>query len=359
MIMLKSLLVSEAFVPDKAEFEKELARSEHKVISVLMDKSGKVYIDDPVSYKSPIENEQTKARLRLNYNNNEVDIYKDKLHGNKIDAAAQQMISALLKVGVIDSSWKVSFSDDEGYYLHGKYSMRKGEYEGLPPNFWKRNTRVDLGENLIFYHGTSDLELPTIKKYGLRPLGMEHTAGGHETRLRVEDNKNTLYLTGTFVDAFRYAQIKARSNMLRVDKTQYQWVEHWEWERWFIKPVVLSVRIPDFTRLRSDDDRVIRIIKDKADKLWDSMSEEQKQVEKELSVKWFKEHGINYEPYQIESYLWTISQNGFEKALKLIDKNEWKDWKASLGSHNQVGYQGVIPPQYLRVIDLMNVTYKK
>lgn len=359
MIKLKSLIISEAFAPSKADFEQALAKSEYKILTVRMDKKGIIYIDDPVSYKSPVENTEIKSSLKLNYDDNEIDIYRTKLHGNKIDAGTQQLISALLKAGVIDSSWKTSFSDESGYYLQGQYSYKKGDYEGLPPNFWKRNTRVDLGENLILYHGTSDLELPTIMKYGLRPLGMGHTVAGHETRLRVEDNKDTLYLAGIFDDAFGYAKTKARSNMRRLDKTQYQYVEHSEWERWFIKPVVLSVRVPDFTRLRSDDDRIIQLIKEKATKLWNSMPADQKQMEQELSVKWFKEQGMTYDPEQIESYLWTISQNGFEKAIKLIGKEEWSDWKSSLKSHNQIGYKGVIPPQYIRVIDLTKVALKR
>jgi hypothetical protein len=72
---------------------------------------------------------------------------------------------------------------------------------------------------------------------------MSGTIGGHETRLRIEDNKNFLYLSGTFTGAFMYAKTKARSNMLRTDKQQYDYVQYLEWGRWFIKPVILFVKI--------------------------------------------------------------------------------------------------------------------
>jgi hypothetical protein len=352
----KEATTTEAISPEKSEYEKAAQSSEYKVISVYMDKKGVIYIDNRMSNKPPIAYEDIKAHLDLNYNNNEVRIFKDALHGNKIDSGTQQLISALLKKGVIDSSWKVTFSDYEGWHRgYGDYIYKMGEYEKLPPNFWARNRRVNLGENLILYHGTSDLELPTILKYGLRPLGTKHTVGGAETRMRVEDNKNILYLTGTFVDAFRFAQSKARSNMLRVDKKQYDYVQYYGWKDWFIKPVVLLVRLPDFTRLRSDDDRIIGLIKTKTDQLWKALDEPQKKIEQEKSVKWFSERGVNYEPERIESYLWAISDNGFETVLKHIDKSEWKNWKASLKSHNQVGYEGIIPPNYLTVVDLNKV----
>ena len=350
-------MLVEAFCPDKEEFEKAAQRSEYKVIEVNMDNQGVVHIDDYTDPK-PYDRSKTKVYIRLNYNKSEVDIYKDNLHGNKVDPSLQQLIAALLKKGVIDSSWKVSFSDDAGYYMGGEYATRKGEFEGLPPNFWKRNSRIGIGTNLVLYHGTDTLALPTIKKYGLRPLGMEHTSPGYESRLRIEENKNFLYLTGTFESAFGYARTRARSDMRSTNKEDYEYVEHWEWERWFIKPVVLLVTLPDFTKLRSDDDRVIGIIKDKGYKIWDVMPSEQKEEEKKKTIEWFRQRGINYTPHEIEGFQWVRSDNGFEVTIKHIDKSEWNNWKASLKSNNQVAYAGVIPPQYLKVLDLTKVFRK-
>lgn len=359
MIKLKTLI--EAISPDKSEYEKAADRSEYKSINVYMDKHGVVYIDDFMSTKDPVPYEDTNAKLQLYYPDKRVRIFKNKLHGNKINPGQQQLLSILLKKGIIDSSWKVAFSDYEGYYTggYGSYSHKLGKYEKLPPNFWKRNSRIDLGENLKLYHGTSDLELPTIMKYGLRPLGSKHTVAGQETRIRLEDNKNFLYLAGTFSDAFRYAQTKARSNMLRIDKQKYEYVQYNEWGQWFIKPVVLLVQLPDFTKLRSDDDRIISIIKAKAYELWKAMDPEKKGMEQILSAEWFKLHGLNYKPEQIEDYLWTISDNGCNFVLTHVDKSEWKNWKASLGEFNQVGYEGIIPPNYIEVIDLTDVISPK
>lgn len=358
MIKLKYLI--EAISPDKGEYDAAAKKSKYGNITVILSDKGVIYIDDPETYKSPIPHENTIARADLWFDKTIIRIYKAKLHGNKINPATQQLISALVKNKIIDSSWKVNFSDNEGWYRgYGDYVIRKGEFDDLPPNFWKRNSRVDIGENLTLYHGTSDLELPTILKDGLRPLGSKHTIAGPETRLRTEYNKNFLYLAGTFQDAFRFAKSKARGNMLRTNKQEYSYVEHWEWGRWFIKPVVLLIRLPDFTNLRSDDDRVISLIKAKGYELWKTLTPEQKTEQQIKSAQWFKEHEINYKSEHITDYLWTISDNGFNSVLKHIDKAEWKNWKASLGSHNQVGYEGVIPPNYITVVDLDRVVSKK
>lgn len=359
MIKLKNIL-TEAFVPDKEEFEKAAQRSEYKVIGIEMDNKGVIRIDDYTNIQPDTEEQRRSRRIdaRLNYNDNEIVLYHSQLHGNKITPAAQQLISALVKKGVVDSSWKVSFHDREGYHMGGSYVTRKGEYEDLPPNFWKRNKRIDLGENLVLYHGTDTKALPRILKYGLRPLGMEGTESGYETRVRLEHNKNFVYLSGTFQGGFFYANHKARWDMMQTDKQQYDYVQHWEWERWFIKPVVLLVTLPDFTKLRSDDDRVIGLIKTKGYALWAEMPPEQQKVEAEKSSKWYRDRGVDYGPERIEAYQWVTSDNGFETTLRHIDKNEWKNWKASLGSHNQVAYAGVIPPQYLKVLDLEKVFRK-
>ncbi len=357
MIKLTSLIL-EAFVPDKSEFENAFKRSEYNIIDVYMDRTGKVYIDDRESKDLPVDRKNVISKLTLDYNNKKISIFKDRLHGNKINPHDQQLLSSLQKKNIIDSNWKVSFSDKEGYYKKGEYVYKLGEFENLPPNFWKRNQRIDVGNNLILYHGTSEKELPTIQKYGLRPLGSKYTSPGGETRLRIEENKNILYLSGTFTDAFRYAQLKARWNMREENKEKYSWVEHHEWERWFIKPVVLLVRIPDFTKLRSDDDRIISLIKIKSDELWEKMDSLEKQKQQKLSSEWFNERNVKYSPNDINSYLWTISDNGFKEVIKHISKDEWNNWKESLKTHNQVGYVGIIPPNYITVVDL-NKVFKK
>jgi hypothetical protein len=190
-------------------------------------------------------------------------------------------------------------------------------------------------------------------------LGFKSTSSGYETRLRINENKDFIYLSGTFSDAFRYAKTRARSNMLKHNKEQYQWVEHREWQYWFIKPVVLLVTIPDFTNLRSDDDRVISLIKQKAHEMWSAMSPEVKRREQEISAKWFNDRNANFTPESISDYLWVTSDNGCDQVLKHIDKTEWDNWKESIKVNNQVAYKGTIPPKYLKMIDLYDVTIKK
>lgn len=357
MIKLKTLCI-EAFVPNKNEFDAAVARSEYKIIDIYMDRGGKVFIDDREVATSIPDPKDVSARITLDFNNNKVRIYQTKVHGNKIEAGTQQLLSAILKNGIINTSWKVDFGDTEGWYKNSKYVHTAGAYQNLPPNFWKRNTRIDVGENLTMYHGTSEKELPTILKYGLRPLGMKHTERGAESRVRLEENTDFLYLAGTFMGAMNYAKTKARWNMRSEDPTKYSWVEHWEWERWFIKPVVLLVRIPDFTKLRSDDDRVISLIKDKAYKLWEIISPEEKEKQKEMSAKWYQERGIKYTPNDISPYTWVTSDNGLDFVLKQFDKSEWNNWKKSLEDNNQIGYKGIIPPSHISIVDLEK-TYQK
>lgn len=353
ILKLSDLLLQEAFVPDKSEFEKALAADENGIISLYMDDKGYVHIDYP-----PFGGKGMKASAKLYYAKKRIILPKRYLHGNKITHGAAQLLKGLYKNDIVDAGWKVSFSDSEGYYMGGQFKYRKGEYEDLPINFWKNNSPMGVGENLVMYHGTSDLQLPKIEKYGLRPLGFKGTFAGHETRLKTDWNKNTLYLAGTFDDAFRYAKLRALSDMRDTDPKNFEFLQHYEWERWTVKPVVILATIPDFTKLRSDDDRIISIIKEKGTELWKSMDDATRKAEQEKAVQWFKERGVNYTPDRIEDYLWSMTDSGLAQILSQIHPDEWKKWEESLSSHNQVGYEGTIPPKFLKVLDLKQVTDK-
>jgi hypothetical protein len=141
--------------------------------------------------------------------------------------------------------------------------------------------------------------------------------------------------------------------MRRLHTDKWSYLQDTEIEYWDIKPVVLEVTLPDFTKLRSDDDRVIRLMKDKADELWKQFSEEQRNNQWEQTKIWFQKNAgfTPTETWKGSSY-WIKSDNGLQYVLPRFDKNEWNDWKASVKADQQVAYKGSIPPQYLKIKEL-------
>lgn len=341
-------LVNEAFI-NKDEFDDALNKSTIQYVSVEMDKNGKVYFSPDFENKVSYENRN--GYVILNYKTNTVEI-RDRVIGNRIQAGTQQLLQQLVKDNIIDKTWTVSFRDDEGLYKKGEYTHIHGTFDKLPVSFWSRNTRINLGENLVLYHGTSSEDLPTILKYGLRPLGSKYTRSGSASRLRTEENKDFLYLATDFRTAYRYAKDRASDQMRRLHKDKWEYLQYRDFEYWDIKPVVLEVTVPDFTKLRSDDDRIIRLLKDKADKIWKEFTPEQQESEWQTTKLWYQKV-LKFTPKETDrsSFYWIQSDNGLKYVLDRFDKTEWNNWKASL-SNQQVAYKGFIPPQYLKVKEL-------
>lgn len=343
--------LNEAFI-NKDEFNDALNKSTLQYVSVEMDKNGKIYFSP--DFENKVEFGNLKCYFILNFKKNTIEIRYKSIGsiGNRIQASTQQLLQQLVADNIIDKSWTVSFNDDEGLYKKGVYTHIQGTFDKLPVSFWNRNSRINLGENLILYHGTSSEDLPTIIKYGLRPLGSKYTRSGSSSRIRTEENKDFIYLATNFRTAFRYAKDRARDQMRRLHKDTWEYVQYRDVEYWDIKPVVLEVTIPDFTKLKSDDDRVIRLMKDKADELWKQFSEEQKSKEWEQTKLWFQKHaGFTPNESDKSSYYWIMSDNGLQYVLDRFDKSAWNDWKASI-SDQQIAYKGFIPPQYLKVKEL-------
>lgn len=340
--------LNEAFI-NKDEFNDAFNKSTIKYVGVEMDKTGKLYFSP--DFENKVEYENRKSYIVLNFEKNIVEI-RDKPIGNRISASTQQLLQQLVTDNIIDKNWTVSFRDDEGMYKKGKYTHIQGTFEKLPVSFWNRNSRINLGENFILYHGTSSEDLPTIMKYGLQPLGRKYTTSGSASRIRTEENKDFLYLATDFRTAYRYAKDRSEDQMRRLHKDKWGYVQYRDVEYWDIKPVVLEVTIPDFTKLKSDDDRVIRLMKDKADELWKQFSEEQKSKEWEQTKLWFQKNaGFTPKESDKSSYYWIMSDNGLQYVLQRFDKSAWNDWKASI-SNQQIAYKGFIPPQYLKVKEL-------
>lgn len=341
-------LVNEAFI-NKDEFDDALNKSTIRYVSVEMDKNGKVYFSP--DFENKVSHENRNGYVILNLKANTVEI-RDRAVGNRIKAGTQQLLQQLVKDNIIDKTWTVSFRDDEGMYKKGQYTHIHGTFDKLPVSFWSRNTRINLGENLVLYHGTSSEDLPTILKYGLRPLGTKYTRSGSASRLRTEENKDFLYLATDFRTAYRYAKDRASDQMRRLHKDTWEYLQYRDFEYWDIKPVVLEVTVPDFTKLRSDDDRIIRLLKDKADKIWKAFTPEQQESEWQTSKLWYqKVAGFTPKETDRSSFYWIQSDNGLKYVLDRFDKNEWNNWKASI-SDQQIAYKGFIPPQYLKVKEL-------
>jgi hypothetical protein len=341
--------LNEAFV-NKDEFNDALSKSTIQYITVEMDKSGKVYFSPDFENKVTYENR--KAYFILNFKDNVVELRHGNV-GNRIDSGNQQLLQQLKKDNIINSEWTVSFKDDEGLYKNGKYTHIQSTFDKLPVSYWNRTKRLNFGENLILYHGTSTEDLPTIMKYGLQPLGRKYTTPGSATRIRTEENKDFLYLATDFRTAYRYAKDRASSQMRRLHKKKWEYLQYRETQYWDIQPVVLEVTIPDFTKLKSDDDRVIRLMKDKAEELWNQLSDEEKSKEWEQTKLWFKKiAGFTPKETDKSSFYWIMSDNGLQYVLDRFDKSAWNDWKASIKSYQQVAYKGFIPPQYLKVKEL-------
>ena len=341
--------LNEAFI-NKDEFNDALSKSTIKYVTVEMDKSGKVYFSPDFENKVTYDNR--KATVVLNFKDNVVEFRGGGI-GNRMDSGGQQLLQQLKKDNIIDSSWTVSFRDDEGMYKKGEYTHVRGTFDKLPVSYWNRTKRLNFGENLILYHGTSSEDLPTILKYGLQPLGRKYTTSGSATRIRTAENKNFLYLATDFRTAYRYAKDRASDQMRRLHKDKWEYLQYRDFEYWDIKPVVLEVTIPDFTKLRSDDDRVIRLMKDKADELWKRLPEDEKEKEWNQTKTWFQKNG-GFTPKESDkgSFYWIMSDNGQNYVFARFDKSAWYDWKASIKSYQQVAYDGFIPPQYLKIKEL-------
>jgi len=341
-------LITEAFV-NKDEFNDALNKSTIKYVSVEMDKNGKVYFNP--DFDNKLSYEDRKSYVILHFEKNTVEV-RDIAIGNRISASTQQLLQQLVNDNIIDKNWTVSFRDDEGMYKKGVYTHIKGTFDKLPVSFWNRNSRINLGENLVLYHGTSTEDLPTIMKYGLQPLGRKYTTSGSASRIRTEENKNFLYLATNFRTAYMYAKDRASDHMRRLNRNDWYYLQHREVEYWDIQPVVLEVTIPDFTKIKSDDDRIISLMKNKADVLWKQFSEEEKSKEWEQTKLWFQKK-VDFTPKESDksSYYWIMSDNGLQYVLDRFDKSEWNNWKASI-SNKQVAYNGFIPPQYLKVKEL-------
>ena len=341
--------LNEAFI-NKSEFDDALSKSDISYVTVEMDKSGRVHFSTDFDYKVP--NEARKATIILNCKDN-VAMIRRGVFGNKIDSGHQQLLQQLKKDNIIDSTWTVGLKDDEGLYKNGKYTHIQSTFDKLPVTFWNRTKRLNNGENFVLYHGTSSEDLPTIMKYGLQPLGRKYTAPGSAARIRTKENQNYLYLASDFRTGYMYAKDRARSQMRKLQANTWEYLQYRETEFWNIQPVVLEVTVPDFTKLKSDDDRVIRLIKDKADELWNGFSDDQRNKEWEQTKIWFQKHA-GFLPKESDkgSFYWITSDIGQNYVLDRFDKTVWHDWKASIISNQQIAYDGSIPPQYLKIKEL-------
>jgi hypothetical protein len=163
--------------------------------------------------------------------------------GDKIKPAHKKLIDFLIKNGIIDDTWKFKGGDEIGRYVG--YDWQTFTDPDLPTTVGAaKKTKLfsPAIENIILYHGTTNYGWDKIQKDGaLYPLFTgSNTIYGSESRGKHPLNKDHIYLATNQDKGWHYAKQMAES-LTRKLKTE-------------AKPVLLQVKVPDVTKLRSDDD---------------------------------------------------------------------------------------------------------
>jgi hypothetical protein len=342
------IMLSEAILsPDVKNAIIDSAKSDpYSSCIIYLTSNGTIQLEEP-------PRNETKAEVTLFFSMNTIQLRGER-YANKISSGAQQLITSLYKTGLIDSTWKLTKHERLSYHTAGgKYITDFGHHNDLSLLFWMdRKNRLFLGNDLTFYHGTSTFDLPLIKKQGLLNLSVKGISGGTATRLKIEENRKFVYLSTDIETAMSYAKERAGGYNRKYHADAWSYMQYQTWQVWDIQPVILKVTLPDVTKLRSDDDRLIKMIKAKAYEVWQTLPANIKSDQIAKTVQWFKTHNMDYKPEQIETFLWVMSDPGFEYILPMIDKSEWNNWKRSLEQDKQVAYEGIIPPKFLSVVSL-------
>lgn len=267
--------------------------------------------------------------------------------GNRINPLVQQLVATLRQQSFIDETWKIETSSGIGYYKKGSSTYIKEpepvdkngiDYAADPKN---RFSMANL-DDLIFYHGTSSVDWVKIQKYGLVPLMTgPNTTGASESRAKYDMNAHVLYLATTTKIAHGYAKARTESWERKFKKeTNWKALDQ-------VEEVIIEVRVPDPTRLVSDDDAVNDVMRSIATKTFKNKSpDEQKRIMTALSAS----AGFEIKDRTVAEMLWRETKEGFDEIIEQAPKEIWKDWFKSLQQYNQVGYRGIIPPTFLKRI---------
>jgi hypothetical protein len=221
-------------------------------------------------------------------------------------------------------------------------------------------TRAIRG-NFILYHGTSSEDWEKIKTKGLVPLFHgSNQKGGFESREKHPENTKVLYLASSKDTALHYAKARCSSLKIQAKREGKNTMDDYgghgvHIDGVHVYPVVLEVHVPDVARLVADDDYVNEMARALSRKIWSEKEDQEKKaiLEKlkasrtDLSPDW-----RNWHDPLVQQMLWRETDEGFKEIMSHIPKERYTQWFESLKQSKQVGYRGIIPPKFLKLLPI-------
>lgn len=236
-----------------------------------------------------------------------------------------------------------------------KFSVIDGEYKlkNYQSSYVTDINKLSLSDDVVLYHGTTEKALDGIKKFGLRP--QDTSTLNYSIRSKNRGNGSTIpnhteyniYLTPNKTLAIQYAKSQAK---FRNDI-----------------PVLLSISIPDYSKLMSDDD----YIRDNINKFILKMfvyetkysDKEQEYIDDLIGT------DVLYEILggDVEEYIYSSDESLLSLGKRFVDSvlEEYRRLcslhpnKSMLSSWNSVAYRGRIPSKFISIKTLQPLTEQK
>lgn len=306
--------------------------------TVWMDLEGRVRTGDPMN-----DREGRPLGLYLRSMSNKVFLNARErvagleMVGDKLKPAQRKLLKFLADNGVIDPSWRLDSGGGVGGYKGWTYgTYTDPELPDTVGGAMGSGLLSPAMDDLVLYHGTTDRGWEGIMRDGgLRPLfsGSNRTVG-QESGYKHEMNRGHVYLATRPDKAWFYARQMAESLSARLGER--------------VKPVVLRVKVPDMSRLRTDDDLINGLFNRAARRIWDSLPEGEKS---ELRARMPKVGGREADDFWAAKYLMGIDEYR-RMILGRIGRRAYGAWMASLLRKDQVAYDGAVPLRFLKVVDV-------
>ena len=340
------------YAPDLvAEIKKKLV--DDKYTSIWMDDRGNVKSGWPnrpdnmsfSKYRKSLDN-----KVGISADNKTIDF---EMVGDKMKPATKKLVKFLMDNGIIDDTWKTKGGREISEYLGYDYTYFPDEHgPQKPSDVGRMGTFSAAIQDITLYHGTSDYDWKTIQqKGGLMPLFVGTGEYGFDSRAKHEYNKDLIYLATTRDKAWDYAKTRAQSMNRKYAPQEWKFSQYSGANSWAIKPVLLRVKVPDVSKLRSDDDAVNERMRKIAYRQWKKKSpEEQDRIAKELSKQLGYEIG---DDPSTRAFAWRETDEGFAELLALVNPRMYRAWMASIMRYDQVAYKGIIPLSHVEEIPIL------
>jgi hypothetical protein len=311
-------------------------------VPMWIDFNGNVHLEFQ-SERSP-----RAEKINLRPKAKQIELRSRGFSGGHVWPRLQQLLRSLMDKGIIDATWTVN-GGSIGRYVDRTFESKPEEINARTAGelAQKSSRLTPVTEDLIFYHGTSELDWESIKRVGLHPLGSKYVKGAYESRAKHELNKDLIYLASSMQGAWDYAKTRTRSMMKQEMPGKYELFKNSPECDWPMKPVVLRVKIPDIAKLRSDDDAANQIMRKWADILWNKKSKEE---QARLIASMSKDRGFDVKSFP--AFVWRETDAGFSEIMNRVPKRVWMKWLASIRRYQQVGYKGYILPKFLEPIPM-------